>query len=70
MIRDVIEQRGSRPLDPKVAALALLGMLNWTYQWYKPSGTVTPDRIVSEFQSLFIHGILGARGDVPGLEGG
>jgi AcrR family transcriptional regulator len=62
VIRDVVENCGGRPLDPKVAALALLGMLNWTYQWYKPSGTVTPDEVVAEFQSLFIHGILGHSG--------
>ncbi len=46
--------------DPKVAALALLGMLNWTYQWYKPSGSVKPDEVVREFQDLFIYGVLGA----------
>ena len=49
------------PPDPKVAALALLGMLNWTYQWYKPSGSVKPDEVVREFQDLFIHGVLGTQ---------
>lgn len=52
-------------VNPKVAALALLGMLNWTYQWYKPSGAVKPDEVVREFQDLFINGVLGT----PGLEG-
>ena len=73
VIEDVVESCGGRPIDPKVAALALLGMLNWTYQWYKPSGTVTPEQVVEEFQSLFINGILGHSGhsvDLPGLEGG
>ena len=45
-----------------LAALALLGMLNWTYQWYKPSGAVKPNEVVREFQDLFIFGVLGAQG--------
>ena len=24
--------------DAKVAALAILGMCNWTYEWYRPRG--------------------------------
>ena len=53
--------KAAEPADPKVAALALLGMLNWTYQWYKPSGSVKPDEVVREFQDLFIHGVLGTQ---------
>ncbi len=53
--------KATEPADPKVAALALLGMLNWTYQWYKPSGSVKPDEVVREFQDLFIHGLLGTQ---------
>lgn len=59
LIRDVVETCGGRSLNPKVAALALLGMLNWTYQWYKPTGSVSPDEVVEEFQNLFLHGVLG-----------
>jgi len=70
VIGDVVDHSGGSSLDPKVAALALLGMLNWTYQWYKPSGTVSPEQVVEEFQILFIHGVLGNRADLPGLEGG
>jgi len=61
LIEEVIETCGGRPLDPKLAGMALLGMLNWTYQWYKPSGSVKPDRVVEEFQNLFFHGILGTQ---------
>jgi AcrR family transcriptional regulator len=67
--KDLAGRDFEEPMDPKVAALALLGMLNWTYQWYKPSGSVEPEKLVAEFQSLFIHGILGTRAERPGLEG-
>ena len=62
LIGDVTKKPNGRPVNPKVAALALLGMLNWTYQWYKPSGAVKPDEVVREFQDLFINGILGVSG--------
>jgi AcrR family transcriptional regulator len=70
IIREVLEKKGGErkngagprldPVDPKVAALALLGMLNWTYQWYKPTGAVKPDEVIREFQSLFLNGVLGS----------
>ncbi len=62
LVSDVMEKSNCGAANPKVAALALLGMLNWTYQWYKPSGAVKPDEVVREFQDLFIHGVLGAEG--------
>ena len=63
MIGDVLKKtRAPKEVNPKVAALALLGMLNWTYQWYKPSGSVKPDQVVREFQELFINGVLGTQG--------
>lgn len=60
LVGEVMQKSNCRAVNPKVAALALLGMLNWTYQWYKPSGPAKPDEVVREFQDLFIHGILGA----------
>jgi AcrR family transcriptional regulator len=60
LVGDVLDKTKShKDVNPKVAALALLGMLNWTYQWYKPSGEVKPDEVVREFQDLFINGVLG-----------
>ena len=59
LVSEVMQKSNCKAADPKVAALALLGMLNWTYQWYKPSGSVKPDEVVREFQDLFIHGVLG-----------
>lgn len=72
IVRDVLDSHGGldshgrRALEPKVAALALLGMLNWTYQWYKPSGSVKPEEVVEQFQRLFMNGLLGnLMGSVP-----
>ena len=48
-----------KDVNPKLAAFALLGMLNWTYQWYKPSGSSSREEIVETFQQIFLQGILG-----------
>ena len=40
-------------------AFALLGMLNWTYQWYKASGSNSREEITRNFQDIFLRGILG-----------
>ena len=59
LIADVVKKYNITNIDPKLAAFALLGMLNWTYQWYKPSGSSSRDDIVRNFQQIFLQGILG-----------
>lgn len=58
LIRDVMRKYKGARVDPKLAAFALLGMLNWTYQWYKPAGSFTCKDLVKGFQRLFVNGIL------------
>lgn len=43
--------------DPKLVAMALLGMMNWVYQWYAPDGRVTPQQLASEFADLALSGL-------------
>jgi len=33
LVEDIVKKLHVEDLDPKLAAFALLGMLNWTYQW-------------------------------------
>src|SRR5499426_357750 len=60
LITDVMKKYNITELDPKLAAFALLGMLNWTYQWYKPSGSSSREEIVQNFQNIFLQGIFGS----------
>lgn len=32
-------------LDPRLATFAVFGMINWLYQWYRPSGELSADEI-------------------------
>jgi AcrR family transcriptional regulator len=59
LVADVVKKHHIKDVDPKLAAFALLGMLNWTYQWYKPSGSNSREQIVDTFQRIFMQGILG-----------
>jgi AcrR family transcriptional regulator len=59
LITDVVKKFNIKDVNPKLAAFSLLGMLNWTYQWYKPSGSSSREEIVENFQRIFLQGILG-----------
>jgi AcrR family transcriptional regulator len=60
IIADVMKKYDIQDLDPKLAAFALLGMLNWTYQWYQPDGSSSREAITKNFQEIFLRGILGS----------
>jgi AcrR family transcriptional regulator len=60
LISDVARKYGVKHVNPKLAAFALLGMLNWTYQWYSTAGSNSREEIVKSFQRIFLQGILGS----------
>lgn len=45
-------------LDPHLAALAVLGAVNWVYRWYRPDGTRTPEQIADQYADLLVDGML------------
>jgi AcrR family transcriptional regulator len=48
--------RRSQRVTPRVATLALLGMINWIYQWYKPEGRLTAEQIARQYTEIFFAG--------------
>jgi AcrR family transcriptional regulator len=42
----------------KLYTMVLLGMLNWTDFWYKPSGPVKPQELCDRLSRLFLKGFL------------
>jgi len=60
MVADVQRQRNSTSqVTPRAAAFALVGMINWIYQWYKPDGSLTGDAIVRQYTDIFFRGAVG-----------
>jgi len=50
--------RASGRVSPRAAAFALLGMINWIYQWYKPEGELHAQNLVPQFTDLVLGGLL------------
>ena len=46
-----------RSLDPNVAALGLLGMWVWSYQWYHQDGRRTPTEIARQFAAMSLQSV-------------
>jgi len=60
LIGDVQRARKSASsVTPRAAAFALVGMINWIYQWYKPDGPLTGDELVQQYTEIFFRGAAG-----------
>jgi TetR/AcrR family transcriptional regulator, cholesterol catabolism regulator len=54
-------------VDPKFAALAILGMVNWMYQWYRPGGARTARTIANNYGDIITAGLeCSPESHVPG----
>ena len=49
-------RQGRNSVSPRAAAFALLGMINWIYQWYKPEGRLQAQDLVPQYTELFFSG--------------
>jgi AcrR family transcriptional regulator len=45
-------------VSPRAAAFALLGMINWIYQWHKPEGDLQTENLIPQFTGLIFGGIF------------
>jgi AcrR family transcriptional regulator len=60
LIAEVQRGRGATPsITPRAAAFALLGMINWIYQWYRPEGPLDEESLVRQYTEIFLKGTLG-----------
>lgn len=60
LVAEVRRARGSKgSTTPRAAAFALLGMLNWIYQWYRPEGSLQEESLVEQYTEIFFQGAFG-----------
>ncbi len=45
-------------VSPRAAAFALLGMINWIYQWYQPEGSLHEEDLARQYAEIFFGGAL------------
>jgi len=43
--------------DEKFMMLTILSSLNWTYNWYKPTGSLSPEEIGKKLANLILNGL-------------
>jgi AcrR family transcriptional regulator len=57
-LREAIERGQIRPVDPTLAAFSFLGVVLWTYKWYRVNGRITPQQLADGMIDLFFDGLL------------
>ena len=58
LVADALAAAGTRG-DPRLALLALLGMVNHTAQWYRPRGTLSAEQIADGYVELVLTSASG-----------
>ena len=56
--RELRDTGVTRPIDPRVATFALLGMINWLYQWWGPASRINDTELAEAYIDLFLGGLL------------
>lgn len=59
-IAEGIADGSIKPCDPKMAAFAIAGSLNWIGHWYQRGGELTPDAIADDFAERLTEGLATA----------
>ena len=57
VLQDGIDSGEFRDVDPRLTALAWLGMHNYTYLWLKEGGALSARDVAKPFADIFIRGI-------------
>jgi hypothetical protein len=43
--------------DEKIATLAILGMCNWIFEWYRPRGRLRPEDLANELAERAVRSL-------------
>src|SRR5215470_5343846 len=62
-IQEGIDDGSIAPCDPKIAAFAIAGALNWICMWYEPEGALSPEEIASQFAQMLTDGLAATKRD-------
>ena len=66
LIAEVQREPDAAPsISPTLAAFALLGMINWLYQWYRQEGPVSESELAEAYSDFFFRGLLGTPSPAP-----
>lgn len=57
VIADGVRRREFVPGDVKVSALAIMGMANWLFEWYRPRGRLRPEQLGDEIAERAVRSV-------------
>ena len=63
VIRSGVATGAFRPMDPRLAVLALFGACNWAYQWYRSTDGQEPRDMAYAIWDLLMRGVHARAGD-------
>lgn len=58
ILEDGIASGDFRPVNVRMAVFGLLGMLNWTHQWFSPGGRFSAQEIAAMLADLALNGLV------------
>jgi AcrR family transcriptional regulator len=58
IVKDGIASGDFRAVNVKMAVFGLLGMLNWTHQWFSPEGEFSAQEIADVLADLALNGLV------------
>lgn len=53
----ITEHEFRQGLEPEMIAFAILGVTNWSYQWFNPTGGISADQLAGIYSDLILNGI-------------
>ncbi|WP_257535585.1 TetR/AcrR family transcriptional regulator [Mesobacillus foraminis] len=67
IIRQVISEGQSNgdfrsEVPAEISTMSIIGMINWTYKWYKKDGALSIDSIALIFNDLILHSLITEKG--------
>jgi hypothetical protein len=48
-------------IHPRILTFLIMGMMNWFYQWYRPDGPRSIEKIIEDVQNFLFEGVLSHR---------
>jgi AcrR family transcriptional regulator len=48
-------------IHPRILTFLIMGMMNWFYQWYRPDGPRSIEKIIEDVQNLVFEGVSSHR---------
>lgn len=55
-------------ISTTITTMAIIGLVNWTYKWYRQNGELTMQQITNYFNDIILRGICTEKGYVDALK--